>query len=131
MGASRCGSWWGRGKGSPNFRPRDSSAFGNERWQFSIPRVGFAPQIQELLQILGHGTGLVERRPRLLNRHLEKQQKRELLDVVAVGQTVIAECCNNSKAFGRVRLDCSQMEIFLTGRTDGVWNLLRNKHSIY
>ena len=50
-----------------------------------------APQFQELLQIPGHGTGLVERRPRLLIRHLGEQQKRQLLHRIAVGQTVIAE----------------------------------------
>jgi len=41
--------------------------------------------------LVGHGTGLVERRPRLLIRHLEEQQKRQLLHIIAVGQTVIAE----------------------------------------
>ena len=40
---------------------------------------------------LGHGRRLVERRLRLLVRHLQEQQKRQLLDVIAVGQTVIAE----------------------------------------
>ena len=34
---------------------------------------------------------LVERRPALLIRHLEKKQKRELLDIVAVRQPVVAQ----------------------------------------
>jgi len=41
--------------------------------------------------LVGHGTGLVERRPRLLIRHLEEKEKRQLLHIIAVGQTVIAE----------------------------------------
>ncbi len=42
-------------------------------------------------ELLGHGGRLVERRTRLLIRHLEEQQKRQLLHIIAVGQTVIAE----------------------------------------
>lgn len=41
--------------------------------------------------ILGHGAGLVERRPRLFIRNLEEQQKRQLLHIIAAGQTVIAQ----------------------------------------
>ena len=40
---------------------------------------------------LGNGRGLVERRPGLLIRHFQEQQKRQLLDVIAVGQAVIAK----------------------------------------
>ena len=39
----------------------------------------------------GNGRRLVERRPALLVRHFEEQQKRQLLDVVAVGQAVIPQ----------------------------------------
>ena len=37
------------------------------------------------------GDGLVERRLRLLVRHLQEQQERQLLDVVAVGQAVVPQ----------------------------------------
>ena len=37
------------------------------------------------------GRGLVERRLRLLVRHFQEQQKRQLLDVIAVGQAVVAQ----------------------------------------
>ena len=40
---------------------------------------------------LGDGRGLVERRARLLIGHLEKEQKRQLFDVVAIGESIIAE----------------------------------------
>ncbi len=39
----------------------------------------------------GHGRRLLERRLRLLIGHFQKKQKRQLLDVIAVRQTVIAE----------------------------------------
>jgi hypothetical protein len=37
---------------------------------------------------LGDGRGLVERRPRMLIGHLEKEQERELLDVVSIREPV-------------------------------------------
>src|SRR5437016_4660964 len=40
---------------------------------------------------LGNGRKLLEWRLRLLIRHFKKQQKCELFNVIAVGQTVIAE----------------------------------------
>ncbi len=42
-------------------------------------------------ETLGNGRGLVKRRPGLLIRHFEEQEKRQLLDVIAVGQAVIAQ----------------------------------------
>jgi len=40
---------------------------------------------------LGDGGGLVERRTRLLVRHFQEQEEGQLLDVIAVGQTVIPQ----------------------------------------
>ncbi len=52
-----------------------------------------AIQLQQRRPIvaLGNGRRLVERRLRLLVRHFQEQQKRQLLDVIAVGQAVIAQ----------------------------------------
>jgi hypothetical protein len=40
---------------------------------------------------LGHGGGLVEGRPPLLVGHLEEEQIRQLLQVIAVGQPVVPQ----------------------------------------
>jgi len=52
-----------------------------------------AVQAQQTLPIdvLGNRRRFVERRPALLIRHLEEEQKRQLLDVVAIRQPVIAK----------------------------------------
>ena len=43
------------------------------------------------IEVFGNGRAFVERRPALLIRHLKEEQKRQLLDVVAVRQPVIAQ----------------------------------------
>ena len=43
------------------------------------------------VEAFGNGRRLVEWRPALLVRHLEEEQKRQLLDVIAVRQPVIAQ----------------------------------------
>ena len=43
------------------------------------------------VEAFGNGRPFVEWRPALLVRHLEKQQKRQLLDVIAIRQPVIAQ----------------------------------------
>ena len=40
---------------------------------------------------LGNGRRLVKGRTRLLIRHFEEQQKRQLLHIIAVGQTIVEE----------------------------------------
>src|SRR5262245_34733101 len=43
------------------------------------------------VKVLRNRRRLIERRPALLIRHLEEEQKRQLLDVVAIRQPVIAQ----------------------------------------
>ena len=43
------------------------------------------------VQALGNDRGSAERRLRLLVRHLQEQQERELLDVVLIGQAVVPQ----------------------------------------
>jgi len=43
------------------------------------------------IDALGNWRELVERRPTLLIRHLQEQEKRQLLDVVTIGQPVIPQ----------------------------------------
>ena len=52
-----------------------------------------ALQLQQRISTehFGNGRRLIERRLRLLVRHFQEEQKRELLDVVAVRQTVIPQ----------------------------------------
>jgi hypothetical protein len=42
-------------------------------------------------KIIRNRRSLIERRPALLNRHLEEQQKRQLLDIIPIRQPVIAQ----------------------------------------
>ena len=43
------------------------------------------------IDVLGNRRRLIERRAALLIRHLEEEQKRQLLDIIAVRQPVIAQ----------------------------------------
>jgi hypothetical protein len=43
------------------------------------------------IKIFGNPRPLIKRSPALLIRHLEEEQKRQLLDVIAVRQPVIAQ----------------------------------------
>lgn len=53
--------------------------------------VAVCAQQRRPILALGNGRRPVERRTRLLIRHLEEQQKRQLLDVVPIGQAVIPQ----------------------------------------
>ena len=43
------------------------------------------------VDVFGYRRGFIERWPALLVRHLEKEQKRQLLDIVAVRQPVVTQ----------------------------------------
>ena len=60
-----------------------------------MTHVGYprARQLQQRVpaETFGDGRWFVERRLRLLVRHFQEQQKRQLLHVIAIRQTIIAE----------------------------------------